>query len=64
MNFTERKMKGNNMENNAVLPTIKDKKLINRTRLKKFHFSTYFNVTDDVYHYELGTFSLRIDCGV
>lgn len=33
-------------------------------KLKRFHFSTYFNVTDDVYHYELGTFSLRIDCGV
>ena len=32
-------------------------------RLERFHFSTYFNVTDDVNHRELGTFSLRIDCG-
>ena len=32
-------------------------------KLKRFHFSTYFNVTDDVNHRELGTFSLRIDCG-
>lgn len=32
-------------------------------KLNRFHFSTYFNVRDDVYHNELGTFSLRIDCG-
>ena len=32
-------------------------------KLKIFHFSTYFNATDDVYNRELGTFSLRIDCG-
>lgn len=32
-------------------------------KLERFHFSTYFNVTDDVNHRELGTFSLRIDCG-